>query len=135
MEPEYEYRTAAVANASRGAGSVSRLRRWVFALTRFIWKTYLLERKVELEPWDGGVYIWRMNEPAGVAAHAGALLSPMAARKRGPVQPVWEPANRRLSKMDSIRAGAFLILYLGLYFAAGYAVQAAVEWAWSGIFG
>jgi len=76
-----------------------------------------------------------MNEPAGVAAHAGALLPPMAARTRGPVQPAWEPANRRLSKIDSIRAGAFLILYLATYLAAGYAAIAALEWAWIQVFG
>jgi len=76
-----------------------------------------------------------MNEPAGVAAHAGTLLPPMAARTRGPVQPAWEPASRRLSRTDSIRAGAFLIVCLAVYMVAGYAVLAAVEWVWTGIFG
>jgi hypothetical protein len=75
-----------------------------------------------------------MNEPAGVATHAGALLPPMAARPRGPVQPAWEPSNRKLSKIDSVRAGVFLIFCLALYLATGYAAIALVEWVWMRMF-
>jgi hypothetical protein len=36
---------------------------------------------------------------------------------------------------DSVRAGAFLIGCLALYFAAGYAGVTLIEWAWMKIFG
>lgn len=58
----------------------------------------------------------------------------MAARTRGPVQPAWEPVNRRLSKKDSVRAGAFLIFYLAMYMAAGYAAITLLAWAWMQVF-
>jgi hypothetical protein len=76
-----------------------------------------------------------MNEPLGAASHAGGLLPPMAARSRGPVQPVWEPSVRRLSTTDSVRAGAFLICYLAAYLAAGYAAITLIEWMWTRAFG
>lgn len=76
-----------------------------------------------------------MNEPAGVASHAGVLLPPMAAHSRGPIQPTWEPPIRRLSMKDSVRAGAFLVLYLALYGVAGYAGITLIEWVWMKVFG
>jgi hypothetical protein len=76
-----------------------------------------------------------MNEPAGVASHAGVLLPPIAARSRGPVQPAWEPPVRRLSKKDSLRAGVFLTLYMAAYMAAGYAGITLIEWVWMQAFG
>lgn len=76
-----------------------------------------------------------MNEPAGVASHTGTLLPPMAARKPGAIRPAWKPSNRRISKKDSIRAGAFLILYMAAYGAAGYAGVMFIEWVWMRIFG
>jgi hypothetical protein len=36
---------------------------------------------------------------------------------------------------DSVRAGAFLIFYLALYLAAGYAGIALIEWTWMKAFG
>jgi hypothetical protein len=75
-----------------------------------------------------------MNEPGGVASHAASLLPPIAAPAPGAVQPAWEPSNRRLSKKDSVRAGAFLIFYMAAYGAAGYAGVMFVEWAWMRIF-
>jgi hypothetical protein len=36
---------------------------------------------------------------------------------------------------DSIRAGAFLILYMALYGAAGYAGITLIEWVWIEVFG
>jgi fatty acid desaturase len=36
---------------------------------------------------------------------------------------------------DSVRAGAFLIFYLAVYWAAGYAGIALIEWAWMKVFG
>ena len=36
---------------------------------------------------------------------------------------------------DSICAGAFLILYLALYGAAGYAGITLMEWVWIKVFG
>jgi hypothetical protein len=76
-----------------------------------------------------------MNEPAGVASHAGVLLPPITARSRGPLQPAWEPSTRRLSTKDSVRAGAFLIGYLALYGAAGYAGITLIAWVWMKVFG
>ena len=59
----------------------------------------------------------------------------MAARARGAIQPAWEVSNRRISKKDSLRAGAFLILYMAAYGAAGYAGVMFIEWVWMRIFG
>jgi hypothetical protein len=36
---------------------------------------------------------------------------------------------------DSVRAGAFLIFYLALYGAAGYAGITLIEWVWMKVFG
>jgi hypothetical protein len=59
----------------------------------------------------------------------------MAARSRGRFQPAWEPRIRRVSMKDSVRAGAFLIFYLALYLAAGYAGITLIEWTWMKVFG
>lgn len=51
------------------------------------------------------------------------------------MQPAWEPSKRRLSKKDTITAGAFLLFYLAAYLAAGYAGVTLIEWTWMRMFG
>lgn len=59
----------------------------------------------------------------------------MAARPRGEVVRVWEPPPKKLSLLESVSAGAFLISYLAAYLAAGFAGVSVMEWAWMRIFG
>jgi hypothetical protein len=76
-----------------------------------------------------------MNDPAGIANHAGVFLPPMAAPSRGAIQPTWEPSQKRLSNKDTLTAGAFMIFYLAAYWAAGYSGVTMIEWAWMRVFG
>jgi hypothetical protein len=77
-----------------------------------------------------------MAEPIGVASHAGSLvLPPMAARSPGAIRPDWEPSTRRPSGKDSLTAGAFMLFYVALYLAAGFAGVTFMEWAWMQVFG
>ena len=63
------------------------------------------------------------------------FLPPVAARSRGMAEefPVSLPGRPTLK--DSIIAGAFLILYLAGYLAAGFAGVTLLKWAWLRIFG
>jgi hypothetical protein len=76
-----------------------------------------------------------MNDPAGVASHAGALLPTMPSQAPVEVLPRWEPAPKQLSMMESVSASAFLVFYLVAYLAAGYVGVTFMEWAWMRIFG
>ena len=100
-----------------------------------IYKSDSFERKLELECFWAGGYTRGMNEQAGIATHAGPLLAPMPARSRGAIRPAWEPSSRHLSIKDSLTAGAFMILYMAAYLAAGFAGVTFMEWAWMRAFG
>jgi hypothetical protein len=76
-----------------------------------------------------------MNDPTAVANRAGTLLPPMAARSRGAIEPAWKPSSKRLSKKDTLTAGAFMIFYVAAYLAAGYAGVTMIEWVWMRVFG
>ncbi len=76
-----------------------------------------------------------MNDPAGVAAHPGALLPSVATRARCEVVRVWEPPPKKLSLLESVSAGAFLAFYLAAYLAAGFVGVSVMEWAWMRVFG
>jgi len=76
-----------------------------------------------------------MNDQVGVASQAGSFLPSMAARPRGEVVRVWEPPPKKLSLLESVSAGAFLVFYLAAYLAAGFAGVSVMEWAWMRVFG
>jgi hypothetical protein len=77
----------------------------------------------------------RMNERAGIATRAGTLAPTMPRRARIEVVRAWESPPRRLSMKDSITAGAFMIVYMAAYLAAGFAGVTIMEWVWMRIFG
>jgi hypothetical protein len=76
-----------------------------------------------------------MNDHVGVASHAGTFLPPMPAPTRYDVVRVWEPPPKKLSLMESLTAGAFLVFYLAAYLTAGFAGVNFIEWAWMRVFG
>ncbi len=76
-----------------------------------------------------------MNDQVGIAAHPGALLPSVATRASCEVVRVWEPPPKKLSLIESVGAGAFLIFYLGVYLAAGFVGVSVMEWAWMRVFG
>jgi hypothetical protein len=73
----------------------------------------------------------RMNDQASIATHVGGLVRPMPPRAQIEVVRVWEPPPQKLSLIESLRAGAFMVVYL----AAGYVGVTFMEWAWMRIFG
>ncbi|HXO44843.1 MAG TPA: hypothetical protein VN846_05200 [Candidatus Cybelea sp.] len=76
-----------------------------------------------------------MSDPAGLATHAGTLLTPIPTRSHAEVVRVWVPRPKKLLARDSITAGAFLVLYLAVYLTAGFAGVNLIEWVWMRVFG
>jgi hypothetical protein len=76
-----------------------------------------------------------MNERASVASQAGTLAPRMPRRARIEVVRAWEAPPKQLSTKDSITAGAFMIVYMAAYLAAGFVGVTVMEWAWIRIFG
>ena len=76
-----------------------------------------------------------MNDQASIATQAGTLVPTMPRRARIEVVRAWEPPPEKVSLIDSLSAGAFLIVYLAAYLAAGYFGVTVMEWAWMRIFG
>jgi hypothetical protein len=59
----------------------------------------------------------------------------MPAPTRYDVVRVWEPPPKKLSLMESLTAGAFLVFYLAAYLTVGFAGVNFIEWAWMRVFG
>jgi hypothetical protein len=76
-----------------------------------------------------------MNEQAGLATHAGTLLTPIPARPPAEVVRIWQPRPKKLLPRESIAAGVFLVLYLAVYLTAGFAGVNLIEWVWMRVFG
>jgi len=76
-----------------------------------------------------------MAENFGMSGAVSTFLPPVAVRSRDAVEALPASPPERPTLKNSITAGAFLVLYLAAYLAAGFAGMAMLEWAWLRIFG
>jgi hypothetical protein len=74
-----------------------------------------------------------MGETSGLNCNAGAfarITAPQLAMARGN----WQPSQKKIPLHDTVFAFGFLILYLIVYLAIGFAGIATIEWAWAALF-
>ncbi|HXQ27356.1 MAG TPA: hypothetical protein VN822_13180 [Candidatus Acidoferrales bacterium] len=76
-----------------------------------------------------------MSDQYGMGEAVSSFLPPVAVRSRSMVEELPASLPERPTLKNSITAGAFLVLYLAAYLAAGFAGMAMLEWAWLRIFG